>query len=73
MAAAGMSAGLLCVAYFFDPISAGSLKDVLILVSGGLLALAGAMATDNPPNYVQALLDHEYRMSQPPEAPASLE
>ena len=55
---AGMAAGLLLCAYFVPAVEGEeSLKDVILLVSGGLLSLAGMLATDNPPNHVQAILD----------------
>ena len=65
---AGMAAGLLCAAYFVPPAaSAGeaaqattsvALKDVLILVSGGLMALAGTMAMDPTPDSFKAYLNY---------------
>ena len=60
---AGMAAGMLCTAYIFTPVeAANSLKDVLILVSGGLLALAGTMAIDPAPDAFRSYLD--YRLTK---------
>ena len=56
---AGMSAGLLASAYFVDAAGAKALKDVLILVSGGLMALAGTMAADPVPDAFRAYLDYK--------------
>ena len=56
-----LASGLLCLVYFVPLIVV--VKDVIILVSGGLLALAGSMAVEPAPDSLKEYLAHQYRMA----------